>query len=257
MKVIAFTPLHYGAPYLEASIRSLIDHVDEYWILYTAKPSHNGRVATLPCPDSEDELYAIAKRAAGSKLQWIKGNWLYEHEQRDAIYVLVPDADVILSADSDEVWCGNLAQRARDYHDFAINDGRRICRVPFMHFWRCFQRGIMHDGQMPERICYPKSSGAFEARIGNKTQFQRNGNDLIAHFGYAVPPRYQAYKWSGIHGHQNELKATWLERVYMTNAQTDMHPVINNFWNAEDIDPTMILPSWMDMHPYAGMDVIE
>lgn len=256
MKVIAFTPLHYGAPYLEASIRSLIDHVDEYWILYTANPSHNGRVATLPCPDTEDELYAIAKRAAGSKLQWIKGNWQYEHEQRDAIYALVPDADVILSADSDEVWCGNLAQRALDNHAFAIDDGRRIYRVPFVHFWRSFWRGMPNDGQMPERICYPKASGIFDKRMG-KSHMTRVDNDVIAHFGYAVPVLYQEYKWSGIHGHQSELRPNWITEKYIANVQTDMHPTNIGFWNAEPIVASEMLPDWMQHHPNWDKQVIE
>ena len=35
MKVSAYYPIHYGKEYLEASIKSIRDHVDEILILYT------------------------------------------------------------------------------------------------------------------------------------------------------------------------------------------------------------------------------
>lgn len=258
MKVIAFTPLHYGAPYLEASILSLIFHVDEYWIAYVDHASHNGNAASLPCPDTENDLYALAKRAAGRKLRWVKGDWWHEGAQRDAIYDLAPDADVILSADSDEIWCGNLAKHAIENHDFALSEGRRIYRVPIIHFWRSFKRGILDDGQKPERVCYPKSSGVFDVRMGKSHMTRgKDERDVIAHFGYAVPVKYQRYKWSGGHGHQAELRRGWIDEKYIANADTDLHPVNNGFWNAQPIDPRDYLPSWMEKHPYANKDVIE
>ena len=36
MSVAAYTALHYGSPYLGAAIRSVIDSVDSYYILYAA-----------------------------------------------------------------------------------------------------------------------------------------------------------------------------------------------------------------------------
>jgi hypothetical protein len=77
MKVISYTALHYGRDYLAAAIRSVIDHVDEHWILYSPIGSHGHRT-DVPCPDTRDELYAKAELAAGSKLRWHDGEWAHE-----------------------------------------------------------------------------------------------------------------------------------------------------------------------------------
>ena len=82
-KVAAVTALHYGIDYLEDAIKSVIDAVDEFHILYSARPCHTVQTDE-PCPESREELYQIAERAAGSKLIWHDGNWLHEGQQRDA-----------------------------------------------------------------------------------------------------------------------------------------------------------------------------
>lgn len=72
---IAYTALHYGADYLGWAIRSVIDAIDEYVVLYAAQGSHVFRT-TLPCPDNRKELYTIARQAARDKLRWYDGEWL-------------------------------------------------------------------------------------------------------------------------------------------------------------------------------------
>src|SRR5689334_10084788 len=107
MKVVGFTALHYGRDYLAYAIRSIIDHIDEYHVAYTAIGSHGHRT-DVKCPETRDELYAIASAAAGSKLRWHDGEWPYEGAQRDSIHEYAPDADVIVVLDSDEIWSEGL-----------------------------------------------------------------------------------------------------------------------------------------------------
>ena len=80
---------------------------------------------------------------------------------------------------------------------------------------------------------------------------------MVNHMGYATKPDIVAYKWK-IHGHLGELRrdVNWFEDVYMTNRQTDCHPVGSEYWNAETVDPLAYMPRWMAEHPFYGMDVI-
>ena len=62
-KVIAYTALHYGKEYLADAIRSVIDYVDQYWVIYTPVGSPGHRT-DAPCPESKEELSWIANDAA-------------------------------------------------------------------------------------------------------------------------------------------------------------------------------------------------
>src|SRR5574342_223323 len=105
MKTDAYTALLYGSDYLAYAIRSVIDYVDEYHVIYDASGSgSHGSKTDRTCPDSRETLYALADGAAGHKLRWHDGTWPYEGAQRDAIHEYAPDADVILVLDADEVW---------------------------------------------------------------------------------------------------------------------------------------------------------
>lgn len=225
-------------------------------------PSHNGGGAQMENPDTRAELKLIAETFGGNKLRWVDGNWRLEGEHRDAIYSLVPDADVIFSVDSDEVWNEPLVELALSKHDISIEQGRRKWLVPFVHFYRSFNRAVVNDGQMPQRLVFPKASEAYYQKMGHSgltnPMREYTGQRLnIAHFGYAVPVKYQQYKWSGIHGHQNELRPEFLER-FARNEQTDMHPVNKHgFWNPQPVNPLDYMPAWMQEHPYWGLDVIE
>lgn len=151
MKVIAYTALRYGRDYLGYAIQSIIDRVDEYHVLYAEQPSH-GHYDPTPCPETREELYAIAHTIAGSKLRWHDGRWTYEWEQRSAIHEYAPDADMIIILDADEVW----ADRALNMLDLEMPSfqGAAI-RIPFVHFWRSFNKAILHDPAAPQRVIIP------------------------------------------------------------------------------------------------------
>lgn len=250
MKTIAYTALHYGRDYLASAIRSVIDSVDEYWVLYSAHGSH-GSQTPLPCPDSRIALYDIAFKAAGKKLHWIDGNWRYENEQRESIYGYAPDADVILVLDSDEVWSDALIKIINDKTiiEYWMMHGYRTVRAPMIHYWRSFYRCVLHDPAYPVRIIFPRNHGQDEPTINHAH---------INHFGYAQRSEIVYYK-QHTHGHKGEWRKDidWYTERFMANAQFDCHPVGSEYWNPEAVNPTDYLPAWMMQHPYAHRELIE
>lgn len=246
-KVVGFTALHYGRDYLSYAIRSIIDHIDEYHIAYTAIGSHGHR-SDVKCPETRDELYAIASVAAGSKLRWHDGEWPYEGAQRDSIHEYAPDADVIIVLDADEIWPEDLIKTV-----VALpSEGApvRRLRVQMVHFWRSFYRAVLHDPAFPIRIIYPK--------VDNNHEFTLSYPGKIAHMGYAQRPEIVQYKQL-THGHRNEWRkdVDWFADKFMANAQTDTHPVGSEYWNPERVDPADYMPRFMMEHPFYFKDLIE
>ncbi len=246
-KVVGFTALHYGRDYLAYAIRSIIDHIDEYHVAYTAIGSHGHRT-DVQCPETREELYAIAAAAAGSKLRWHDGEWPYEGAQRDSIHEYAPDADVIVVLDADEIWPDGLAKTAIDRYEYGTPIHK--LRVSMKHFWRSFYRAVLHDPAYPFRVIYPKIEGDEEGTL--------TGPPSIAHMGYAQRPEIVRYKQL-THGHRNEWRkdVDWFADKYLANAQTDTHPVGSQYWWPERVDPLDYMPKWMQDHPYYHMQVIE
>lgn len=241
--VVGLTVLHYGKPYLDAAIRSVIDSVDRHYVIYSPVGSH-GHHSEAICPDSRDDLYAIAERAAGSKLVWHEGIYPHEGAQRDSIFALAPDADVVVVADYDEIYPDGLVD---DLIEQTSTWRRRNIRVPMVHFWRSFRRAVLHDPAYPVRLIYP------HVQDGEETAHTRP----IAHMGYAIPVELMRYKWQ-IHGHKNELRrdVDYFTDIYEANRQHDTHPVGSDAWNPEEVNPWDWLPEWMKQHPYANLEVI-
>lgn len=244
MKTIAFTALHYGRDYLSYAMRSVIDSVSEFHVLYTDRGSHGHRT-DQPCPDRKDELYALAEQAAGHRLRWHEGTWNSEGEQRDAIFRLAPNADIIVVVDADEVYDDELADHAAR---FAWDHNIHRLRLPFTHLWRSFYKGFTKDPAYPERIILPRLPG------GVKETYQTNLR--VYHYGYAQRSELVRYKML-THGHRGQFRTDvdWFSDVFMANRQTDCHPVGSEYWNAEDIS-LGAHPMLMWSHPYSRMDVI-
>jgi len=247
MKIIAYTALLYGTDYLGWAIRSVIDHVDEYHVIYdaTGHGSH-GHVTDRTCPDTREQLFAIAQGAAGDKLRWHDaGPFAHEGYQREAIHMFAPDADVILVLDADEIW-PEADWRAIFSNDDAVRL-RRI-RMPIIHFWRSFHRAVLHDPAFPERFIIP---GAPEG------SWTMHGTP-ICHMGYAQRIEIVEFK-QHTHGHKGEWRrdCDWFNDKFMANAQEDCHPVGSEYWWPEQVNPLDYMPSWMSEHPYFGKEVIE
>lgn len=243
-KVISMTCLHYGADYLAWALRSIVDSVDECWVLYTPQGSF-GAHANMPCPDSEAVLFAAAQLGAGNKLRWHKGDYHNEGQHRDAIYTLCPDFYVMMIVDADEIWQPGLAGDVVSH--FERHPDHKSVRIVTPQFWRSFYRGMPNDGLYAEHGWN---------RHGTQTGMYLESDKQIFHFGYAQNEAVTYYK-QFTHGHRDEWKKDWFDTKFLPNSQFDVHPVINNFWNAEALDPfAMGLPEWMRTHPYAGLEVI-
>lgn len=230
----------------------MINHVDEYHVLYATIPSH-GHPSDAICPDTEAELHEISWQAAGSKLQWHRGDWRYEGQQRDSILQLVPDADCVISLDYDEVWPDAMVEKAisRVFQYPTV----RYFRGEMIHYWRSFHKCVLSDPAYPVRVTNPRA-------VGNETFYidaqDDSGKLKINHMGYAIRPEIMAYKWQ-IHGHKDELRkdCNWFQDVFMANRQFDCHPVGSEYWNPEIVNPLYYMPYWMESHPFFNMEVIE
>lgn len=215
--------------------------------MYATQPSH-GHTSDALCPDTEEELHEIAWQAAGSKLRWHRGNWIYEGQQRSSINEYAPDANLIISLDYDELWQPNLIEYAIET---AIISDVKYWRIPFRHYWRSFYKCVLKDPAYPVRIIKPNASNATET-LGTTM--------AINHFGYAITPKMMRAKWD-IHGHKSEMRhdVDYFKDIYEANRQFDTHPVGSEWWWPVDVDPFKEgwLHDWMHKHPYASMKVIE
>lgn len=249
-RVVGMMPLHYGAPYIQSAIRSVIEHVDKFYVLYTPVGSF-GHTSDTPLPEGEDEanLHHLAAQAAGDKLLWFNGRWGNEGEHRDAIRRFAADADIVIPVDSDELFThallDDLLRAARDNPDV------HRWRVPMCHAYKSFYWWILHDPAYPHRLYNMR---AYEGEATVDTPHR------IAHLGYAIPNALMRAKWR-VHGHKAELRrdCDYFTDVYEANRRTDCHPCGNTAWNAEYADPFAQgwMPDWMKQHAFAGKDVIE
>lgn len=248
-KAVAMTPLLYGADFLASAIRSVIDSVSEHWVIYSPVGSH-GSHTDIPCPETEEQLFNIASEAAGRKLHWYRGHFAHEGIQRDMIFQLAPDADVILALDSDELWPDGLAHACITALDRYPDIPYRL-RLPMVHFFRSFYRAVLHDPAFPERVIFPKQP---DKRI---VLFDDPAVRPIAHMGYSQ--RSEIVEWKlKVHGHKAQFRTdlNWFRDVWQTNRQYDCHPVGSEFWQPEQVNPWDYLPDFMKSHPYANLEII-
>jgi hypothetical protein len=242
---IAYTALHYGSPYLEYAMRSVIDSVDRFYVLYSKDGSHGAKSKQfLPYTESRQNLHAIADEVCGNKLVWIDGKWTHEGQQRDSIHLHAPNADVILVIDYDEIWPDGVAAQAITE---AKERGFQRYRLPMLHYWRSFRKAILHDPAYPTRVIVPSGEGSEYIHTAK-----------LNHMGYAIPTWLLDYKMA-IHGHRGQWRKDidWRVDRWDANAQSDLHPVGSEYWNTEFIDPLDYMPAFMQNHPYYDKEVIE
>lgn len=245
--IVGFSALHYGRPFLKESLLSVAYAVDQWVFAYSPTGSHGYRTQDR-CPDTEDELREIADKALaqyGVPYIWHKGEWPYEGAQRDMVFNLAPNADLVLVVDSDEIWQTGAALSAVRV---GLEMKARSGRVKFAHFWRSFS-WVCRDAAMPVRVINP--------RFANGEAYLELPE--IYHMGYAQPPSLIAYKIK-THGHRGEWRAEWFAQTFMPwtpgNGSTDLHPTNRDFWTAQPFDKAR-LPDLLHEHPYYGMEVIE
>lgn len=230
MKVLAYTPLHYGKEYLRESILSYKDIADKIIFLYSEKPSY-GHDTNLKCPDSEQELRDIVFSTT-DKAEWIKVTAGNEGQHRSIIWNYTQGYDLLIATDADEVWKIDELKHALGE---ALQRGFRRYNIDgFINFYRNFNQ-VCYDGFRPARIFNLHGQGEAEIKA------------TIYHFGYAIDEILMRYKWS-CHGHQTELRPDWIDGTYLTDTLTDLHPVAISLWNAQNFDKNT-LPEFMKSHP--------
>lgn len=240
--IVGYTMLHYGKDYLAYALQSLRDYVDKHVILYSPTPTF-GSHTDLPCPDSRDELYAIAKDVLGNKLAWFEGY----RQNYEVVANLYLKAKLIMEVDADEVWTpGLVASVLRRYHDRGIAQGSY--RMPMIHHWRSFGY-VCKDGLWPTRMHV----------VGQETipTMWPYGGAPVHHFGYARAVSDTHYKIE-TSAHRGEWRDGWFDNVFLNFPArlTDLHPVVKDMWNAEHYDRSK-LPDFMKSHPWFNAEVIQ
>lgn len=247
IRTIGYCPLHYGGHFLEASLKSVINHVEKMVILYTSRPSY-GHGTTLECPDSEAELRQIAESVCGDKLIWHNVTSGTEGDHRGQIYHYTEGFDVIVAVDSDEVF--DEADLARCIVE-TYNSKTRYCATgKYINFYRSF-----------DWACYDYYT---PVRFTNLHNAESTGMSVLEcriwHFSTAQPLDTMRYKLA-IHGHKDEIRPNWYEEVFLKfdpdNEEThnDLHVVALGLWKATKYDKNE-MPQYLKEHKFFNVKLI-
>ena len=247
-KIVAYYPIHYGAEYLEASIKSIEDAVSLIFILYTSKPTY-GHNTTAVCPETEEQLRNIATKAS-TKVKWVNvtsKHFCNESAHRSYAEVLATEvgASEMLAVDADEVHDTNVLRSALE--EASKLQYRYVNVSNWYNFYRSFD-WVCRDQFTPTRIINLKC---------NNTKGHGLVQGLIWHFGYCLPDAIMNYKWA-IHGHKNELRPNWMREKYFNwkLGVNDVHPVVIGLWNPQKFDKST-LPQVLKNHPNFHKDIVN
>lgn len=247
MKTLAYIPLHYGKEYLEYSIKSVVDSVDEILILYSSKPTF-GHVTTIKNPDSYEDIRSIVYKF--SKVKWMNVAINGEGNHRDmAINYAKGKFDIVLAVDSDEVWkpdtiepCIKQAYDGKERRYATNHQG-------WHHFYRSFNE-VCRDGFEPIRLTNMKVINNDQGRVTD---------NVIYHFGYANCEKLQEYKMA-IHGHKGEISGNWFAQKWLNyrKGETEyLHPASKDIWKLTELFDKNTLPYFMKEHPYYNLSIIK
>ncbi|MEK6882497.1 MAG: hypothetical protein AABY22_22945 [Nanoarchaeota archaeon] len=246
IKVIAYSPIHYGAEYLKESLMSVINHVDKIVAVYSETPSY-GHGTTAECPEKEMDLFKIAMDVCGDKLIWRKEKFHNEGEHRSFIYNFTEGFDLVLALDADEVFKeadGELDNALRVAYE---GDKRYYGIAGYLNFWKSFSH-ICTDGFTPIRITNLKN---------------KSGEGVVPctiyHFSCAQSNVIMDYKYE-IHGHKNEIRDNWLQNIYYKwtpeNQFKFLHPTSMDIWGEAIPFDKNTLPESLKNHPNFNKHII-
>jgi len=223
MKVLGAVALHYGKEWLEYTLESIQDAVEEILIVYTERPSY-GHIGNRNNPDSQAELKDIANKF--SKVTWLNITSVFAentHRQVYQRYGVNNNYDQILIADSDEVFVDPhlMLAEAEKHHSFNIGVGGNCWFTP----WRNFNE-YLQDGFYPIRILNLK-----------EPMLKHSGPNIIEtgqiwHMGYCISQALMEYKWS-CHGHQMEINQNFTE-LYKNYNKEEWDAWIENGWRKDE-----------------------
>lgn len=238
-------PLFYGKEYLRESLLSIVNHVDKMVISYTGKPSQ-GHSSNEPCPDTEEELKAIAVNILGDKLIWDSKPEGYPNEasHRDVRYKYAQGYDCCISIDADEVMVG-----LPEAIEYCMSNTAQYYGIDgYVNFFRSFEWAC-YDGFRPCRL----------ENLHVKTGMQDlNCKLTIYHFSTAQSEKTMRYKYK-IFGHASEIKPGYLDNVFFkwspANNIPDLHCVSIGLWNATPFDKHK-LPVYLHNHINFNKEII-
>lgn len=247
MKTFAYIPLHYGAEYLSEAIKSIDPLVDVILIFYTAKPSF-GVATNVPCPESEDQLRAIAANAS-TKVNWVNINDQGEGRHRNNYQRYMNQCDVMITTDADEVWwTDKLEEAIKTAYDDKYNN--RFGVSGKVDLWRSFDWQMV-DWFCPVRILTGGRDG------------QTNIVCPYLHFGYAQSMPVIEYKMK-IHGHFAEVKKLhgsidmYMNKVrnWTPDQDNTFHPASRDIWKKAERYDKNLMPEIMQNHVNWGREII-
>jgi hypothetical protein len=250
-RCIGYIPLFYGLEYLEACIKSMEPWVEKIMVIYTPIGSQGHRT-TIPCPESKEELQAIAMMAS-PKVEWHEGIFPNESSHRSWIYGHSEGYDLVLTLDADEIIEPNDVPAALEY---AMNSDAHFIGIDgFINFWRSFNH-VCLDGFRPFRILNLRNQN---------TKQDINCKCRIYHFSTCQNIDIVRFKWN-VSGHKHELRHRWIEDIYLRWTPENMneeiwrscgglHCVALNLWNVINFDKTTI-PDILKAHPNYNKDVV-
>ena len=221
MKVIGYSPIHYGKEYLKESLLSAIDLCEQFVILYTPNPSY-GYGTNVKCPDTEEELKTIAEEVCGNKLIWVSKDYHSEGDHRKEIFKYTKGYDLLLTMDADEVWNTEELKKGLEIANVGVHRNYGI--NGYVNLFRNFDNQCK-DGFQPVRVI----------NLRNQHKDQSTLNITIWHFGCCQAKEIMDYKYL-IHGHKDELRTDWLKDFYYSDREKDLHPVAHNLWNLTPYD---------------------
>jgi hypothetical protein len=212
-------------------------------VFYSPVPTHNSDVG-VPCPEKREDLRQLADKAS-NKIEWHDVVVYGEGNHRREIFKYTAGYDLVLNADSDEVWDQWHLEKCLNE---AINiDSRNIGVYGFVNFYRSFNWTV-HDFFYPIRIHNLKSQNPEVKTVDGR----------VYHFGYAQREEMVRYKIL-IHGHRGEWKHNWLQNKFLNfNPETtkNMHPCSEDVWLQADWYDKTALPDMLKSHPYYDKDII-
>jgi len=244
-KVIGYCPLHYGKDYLRESLESVIDLCDKFVVLYTPSPSYSyGTTAT--CPESEEELKAIAEDVCGEKLTWHSRNYHSEGDHRNEIFKFSWGFDLLVVVDADEVFNTDELKKGLEIASKGVHRNYGI--KGYINLWRSFDYAC-YDGFLPIRVI----------NLNNQHPDMSSLDVTIWHFSTCQSKTIMDYKYL-IHGHKEELRDNWLNDIYYAwdndNHFDDVHPVAFGLWNPTEYDK-QLMPKSLRNHPNFNKEIVE
>ncbi len=257
IKLVAGYRVWNAEPYLEASLKSVYDHVDAIVIMLSDRPWGGPAV---PADRTAEIIRSFPD--PDKKIRFVEGNWGNEIKQTNALLELVKKegATHMLFVDYDEVYWPRHLQAIRA----ACANGAGQVKVRIRCYWKSLNWWIEPVESLRAIVAVYLFEGIECVGVrslttrGHIVELGMN-NAVVHHFSYALPTELVKRKtesWS----HRDDVQATWFERVWIpwdkNREMMDLHPTHPNAYRkAVRADPEQLPPAMRD-HPYSGKDIL-